>query len=232
MRVVISFILAIFVAFFSGLSVAKSTLSLYAAKSGSVAITTVDSHVSLLALAGGYDNGQSTAGSCVIAANLNRRDSGFTGTLSPINTDINSYTDTQARGKKITIDSGPDDIVIADVDSDGICALNNGLINSYKKLSSGTGQEFSTYLELIELANTDALFLFKEHKLPQAIIRLAPYADNYRVDWLRSGESSKRVVVSALNDYAYFLQENNRMAESIPFYKISYLLNHSELWLG
>jgi predicted Zn-dependent protease len=75
--------------------------------------------------------------------------------------------------------------------------------------------------------------LFKKGKKEEAIIGLSPYAENYKPAWLADKELAG-VVVSAINDYAYFLQENNQAAESIPFLKdiVTAQPNRTVAWLN
>ena len=216
MKVATNFMVLVLAVFFANFSTAQNSLSLYVSSSGSAAITEADGMSSLLVLAGGNDEGQSTTGSCVIAASLAKVEGGFKGKLSPINTGINSYTDEQAQGKKIAIEQNPDSIIISDVDYVGICSLDNSLVNLYNEAPPSDKRHKSTYAEMLDLAHTDSLILFKKGKTAEAIAELAPYAYNYQAAWL-ADENLASTVISAINDYAYFLQENNQAADSIPF---------------
>jgi hypothetical protein len=60
----------------------------------------------------------------------------------------------------------------------------------------------------------------------EAITRLSSFANSYNLSWLADKDLAG-VVISAINDYAYFLQENNEAMASIE------LLNSvvfAELW--
>ncbi|WP_028620468.1 tetratricopeptide repeat protein [Pseudomonas sp. Ant30-3] len=218
---------------FASISMAQNSLSLYVSSSGSAAITEVQGSTSLLVLAGGNNSGQPTSGSCVIAASLTAVEGGFKGNLFPISTGINSYSEKQALGKKINVDRNPTAIVITDVDDVGICALDNSLVNRYGKVLVNDKKHKIVYAEMIDLAHANALSLFKEGKKEQAVIGLSPYAENYKSAWLADKEIAG-VVVSAINDYAYFLQENNQAAESISFLKDIVIVqpNRAVAWLN
>ena len=218
---------------FASISVAQKSLALYVSDLGSAAITEVQGSTSLLVLAGGNDNGQATSGSCVIAASLTAVEGGFKGNLFPFSTGLNSYSEEQAQGKKINVESDSAAIVITDVDDVGICALDNSLVNRYGKILLDDKKHKVVYSEMIDLAHANALSLFKKGKKEEAIIGLSPYAENYKPAWLADKELAG-VVVSAINDYAYFLQENNQAAESIPFLKdiVTAQPNRAVAWLN
>jgi len=218
---------------FTSISMAQNSLTLYVSDSGSAAITEVQGSTSLLVIAGGNDNGQATSGSCVIAASLTAVEGGFKGNLFPVSTGINSYSEEQAQGKKINVESDPTAIVITDVDDVGICALDNSLVNRYGKILLNDKKHKIVYSEMIDLAHANALSLFKKGKKDEAIFGLSPYAENYKPAWLADKELAG-VVVSAINDYAYFLQENNQAAESIPFLKdiVTAQPNRTVAWLN
>ncbi|APC16884.1 hypothetical protein BLL42_14505 [Pseudomonas frederiksbergensis] len=215
MKVVAKLLLLAFSLLFASFSTAQTNLSLYISSLGSAAITQSDGKVSLLVLAGGNDQGEATAGSCVIGANLTKVEGGFNGTLSPISTGINSYNDEQAQGKKISIDQRVGSIVISDVDYIGICSLDASLINIYKEVQRDDKGYKSVYAEMINLAHEDSLFLYKKGMRSEAMAELAPYASYYQSNWLADKKFAD-AVIPALNDYAYFLQENNQAADSIP----------------
>jgi tetratricopeptide (TPR) repeat protein len=119
------------------------------------------------------------------------------------------------------------------VDDVGICALDNSLVNRYKKILLNDKKHKIVYSEMIDLAHANALSLFKKGKKEEAIIGLSPYAENYKPAWLADKELAG-VVVSAINDYAYFLQEHNQAAESIPFLKdiVTAQPNRAVAWLN
>lgn len=218
---------------FASISVAQNSLALYVSDSGSAALTEGQGRASLLVLTGGNDNGQASSGSCVIAASLTTVEGGFKGNLFPVSTGINSYSEEQAQGKKINVESDSATIVITDVDDVGICALDNSLVNRYKKILLNDKKHKIVYSEMIDLAHANALSLFKKGKKEEAIIGLSPYAENYKPAWLADKELAG-VVVSAINDYAYFLQEHNQAAESIPFLKdiVTAQPNRAVAWLN
>lgn len=218
MKAVTNFLVFAIALLFASISMAQNNLVLYVSDSGSAAITEVQGRTSLLVLAGGNDKGQATSGSCVIAASLKAVEGGFKGNLFPVNTSLNSYSEEQAQGKKINVESDSTAIVITNVDDVGICALDNSLVNRYGKVLLNDKRYKIVYAEMIDLAHANALSLFKNGKTEEAIIGLTPYAENYKSDWLADNELAG-VVVSAINDYAYFLQENNQAAESIPVLK-------------
>jgi hypothetical protein len=215
MKVVTNFLVLAFALLFASFSMAQNNLSLYISSLGSAAITQTDGKISLLVLAGGNDQGEATAGSCVIGANLTKTEGGFSGALSPISTGINSYNDKQAQGKKVSIEQRIGSIVISDVDYIGICSLDTGLINIYKEVHRDDEGYKSLYAEMINLAHEDSLFLYKKGMKSEAVAELAPYAGYYQSNWL-ADKNLAGVVIPALNDYAYFLQENNQAADSIP----------------
>jgi hypothetical protein len=162
----------------------------------------------------------------VVAASLSVIKDGFEGRLIPVSTGINSYNEAQAQGEKISIEGGPNSIVVTDVDYVGICALDNSLVNVYKKIDVGDKEYKYLYAEMIDLAHTDALALFGEGRVVEAITRLSSFANSYNLSWLADKDLAG-VVISAINDYAYFLQENNEAMASIE------LLNSvvfAELW--
>lgn len=69
---------------------------------------------------------------------------------------------------------------------------------------------------MIALAHADALATFKKGNVGEAINKLSSFANNYEVSWLAEKDLAG-AVISAINDYAYFLQENNQAMESIVF---------------
>ncbi|MFS2093284.1 tetratricopeptide repeat protein [Pseudomonas sp. Pseusp11] len=216
MKAAINFLVFALAVFFASISMAQNSLSLYASSSGSAAITEAHGGTSLLVLAGGNDAGQATSGSCVIAATLTAVEGGYEGNLLPINTELNSYSEELAQGKKLQIESNSGSIIINDADYVGICALDNSLVNLYEKVLLGDKKYKNVYAEMISLAHADALSLFKKGQRVEAIAELSPYASNYKAVWLADKELAG-VVILAINDYAYFLQENNQAIESIPF---------------
>ncbi|WP_256661569.1 hypothetical protein [Pseudomonas sp. F01002] len=147
---------------FASISMAQNSLALYVSNSGSAAVTEVRGSTSLLVLAGGNDNGQATSGSCVIAASLTAVEGGFKGSLLPTSTGINSYSEEQAQGKKLNVESDSAAIIITDVEDVGICALDNSLVNHYGKILLNDKKHKIVYAEMIDLAHANALSLFKK----------------------------------------------------------------------
>ncbi|MGF6126354.1 hypothetical protein QF019_001562 [Pseudomonas frederiksbergensis] len=216
MKAVTKFLMFALALFFVGISAAQDSLSLYASSSGSAAITEHQGSTSLLVVAGGNDAGEATSGSCVIAASLTAIKGGFKGEFIPVNTALTSYDGEQAQGKKLQIESTNSSITINDADYLGICALDSSLINLYEQVSPANKLHKHLFAEMIALAHADALYLFKKGQKREALMELSPYAENYQKSWLSDKEVDS-AVIPAINDYAYFLQENNQALESIPF---------------
>ncbi|WP_242487739.1 hypothetical protein [Pseudomonas sp. TH31] len=141
---------------------------------------------------------------------------GFEGEFIPVNTALTSYGGEQAQGKRLQIEYSNNSITINDADYVGICALDSSLINRYEQLPPADNRHKHVFAEMIGLAHADALYLFKKGQRGEAIMELSPYAENYQKAWLSDKELGS-AMISAINDYAYFLQENNQALESIPF---------------
>ncbi|MGE1155479.1 tetratricopeptide repeat protein [Pseudomonas kitaguniensis] len=201
---------------FSVSAMAGNNLSLYASSSGSAVLTEADNHKSILVFAGGDESGEATAGGCVVAANLLTIKGGFEGKLVPVTTEINSYDKSQAQGRSISIEMQSDAIVINDVDFVGLCSLDSSLVNVYQHIGVSDRRYKNIYAEMMEIAHTDALAMFKGGRVMDAITRLSSFADGYDVSWLTNKDVG-RIVISAINDYAFFLQQNNSAMESITF---------------
>ncbi|WP_439877529.1 tetratricopeptide repeat protein [Pseudomonas prosekii] len=216
MKAATKFFMFAFALFFVGVSIAQDSLSLYASSSGSAAITEHKGSTSLLVVAGGNDAGEATSGSCVIAASLTAVKGGFEGEFIPVNTALTIYGDDQAEGKRLQIENSNNSITINDADYIGICALDSSLINRYEQVTPADKRHKHVFAEMIDLAHADALYLFKKGQKEEAIVELTPYVENYQTAWLSDKELGG-AVISAINDYGYFLQENNKYLESIPF---------------
>lgn len=210
----ISFLIAGFFAFSQ--SMAQSVLDLYVSSSGSASLSQVSGKTTILVLAGGNDAGDATAGSCVIFANLNEVEGGYQGEFTRLTTAINSYDEKQAKGRSLAIEDSLKSFTITGVDDVGICPLNNTLVNQYIKLMPKDERRKRVYLEMIGLAHANALALYKDGMRSEAISVLSSYADNYEPVWLVSKDSSG-IVVSAINDYAFFLQEDGQALQSIKY---------------
>ncbi|WP_085706633.1 M48 family metallopeptidase [Pseudomonas sp. B35(2017)] len=216
MKVATKFVLISWALFFSMSSSSQERLSLYVSSSGSAAITEVHGRTSLVVMASGGEGKQSPSANCALSANLEAVEGGFKGELSPFSTEFNSYSDEQARGRLLQVNTVAGGIVIADVDYVGICSLDSNLVDGYKEIPQ-TGKKYKhVFSVMAALAHSDAVSLFKKGEKQQAIFELAPYAENYQRSWLAgNGESSE--IVLLINDYAYFLQQNNQPLDSIPF---------------
>ena len=207
---------------FSVITMGRDGLSLYASPSGSAAIKNINGNYSILIFAGGSKPGQATSGGCVVAASLWGVKGGFEGRLIPVSTKFNSYDENQAQGKIISIEEGLDSIIINDVNFVGICPLDSDLINAYEKIDTNNKKYKYVFSEMIDITHSDALVLFRRGQIVNAIEKLSSFVDGYDASWLTDKDLAG-TVISATNDYAYFLQKNNEPRASIKY--LTYILN-------
>lgn len=59
---------------------------------------------------------------------------------------------------------------------------------------------------MIDIAHSDALVLFRRGQIVNAIEKLSSFVDGYDASWLTDKDLAG-IVISATNDYAYFLQK-------------------------
>ncbi|MDB1111194.1 tetratricopeptide repeat protein [Pseudomonas extremaustralis] len=203
---------------FSVITMGRDGLSLYTSSSGSAAIKNMNGSHSILIFAGGNKPGQATSGGCVVSASLWAVKGGFEGRLIPVSTEFNSYDEDQAQGKKISIEERVGSIIVNDVDFVGICSLDSDLINVYEKINVDDKKYKYVFSEMIDVAHSDALVLFRRGRVVDAIEKLSSFANGYDVAWLADKDLAG-VVISAINDYAYFLQKNNEVMASVEYLK-------------
>jgi tetratricopeptide (TPR) repeat protein len=214
---------------------ATETARIFHADRGTILLFESGSGQQVMVAGGALPNGAATAGDCFIEANINLKKSPnyYEGDFNSVHNEIVGIDQADIQGKGIGLYKSADQIRIGGAEVSGICADGIDFSGIYKEMPRGTPGYERNFLYFLNLSHQNSNYLLKHGTPKAAIDSLRPFIDTYDERWLSSSEDAK-VVIPAINDYAFALQEAGDNTAALPLFQeiIKYQPDRTVAWLN
>lgn len=170
---------------------------------------------------GAIPNGAATSGDCFAKSNISLKKTPgyYEGDFSPVHNEIVELSSSDVEGKGIGLYLSDNEIKIGGAEVSGICADGVDFSGIYNEVQKNSTDYRNAFLYFMNLAHQDSNYLYRNKDVSGASKELQPFVDNYDHDWLDNADNLK-VIIPAINDYAFMVQNLGRNSDAIPLLRI------------
>lgn len=184
---------------------------------------------------GAVPNGAATASDCFAEAyvSLKKAPNYYEGVFIPVFNEISHVTKEEIHDQGIGLYLSSDKLKIGGAEISGICADGIDFSGNYKEIFKGSREYQRKFLYFMNLAHQNSNYLFEHRDIKAALAGLKPFVENYVPDWL-ADSSSEKILIPAINDYAFVLQSSGKNADALPFLQLvtRYQPTRTVAWLN
>lgn len=187
---------------------AAGEVSIYHGAAGDIGVVKDGGGYTVWMAGGAVPNGAATAGDCFVKSfvSLKKRPDYYEGDFIAVHNEIVGLNQSEMDGKGIGLLLDSDKVQVTGAETDGLCADGVDFAGEYSAVLKPSDRYRDSFLYLMNLEHQDSVYkLNKQKDAKGAVDDLRPFVESYQSSWLDDA-SSRKVIVPALNDYAYALQ--------------------------